>query len=72
MAISVRLNEDESALFRKFAEMNNQSVSEMIRKTVMEKIEDEYDLRSYREALSEFREDPKTFSLQTVEKEILS
>ncbi len=72
LTISVRLSKEESALFRKFAEMNNLSVSEMIRKTVMERIEDEYDLKIYREALEDFQTNPKTISLQTIEKELSS
>ena len=41
MAISLRVKEEEADLIRDYARMNGQSVSEFIRSTVMERIEDE-------------------------------
>lgn len=70
MAISVRLNEEDTELFKSYAEMNNLSLSDMIRKAVLEKIEDEYDLKCYAEAIQEYRNNPVTYSLEEVEKEL--
>jgi len=42
--ISLRLNEKEDKLIRKYAELHNMDLSSFIRETVLEKIEDEYDL----------------------------
>lgn len=70
MAISLRLNKDEDALFKKYAELNQMSVSEMIRKAVLERIEDEFDLKAYEEAMEEYRKNPVTHSLDEVEKEL--
>lgn len=42
--ISLRLNEKEDTLIRKYAELHNMDLSSFIRETVLEKIEDEYDL----------------------------
>lgn len=70
MTISLRLSEDDSMLIRKYAEMHGMSVSDLVRQSVFEKIEDEYDLRIYREAIEEHRQNPKTYSLQEVEKEL--
>lgn len=70
MAISVRLNEEDTELFKSYAEMNNLSLSDMIRKAVLEKIEDEYDLKCYEEAIQEYRNNPVTYSLEEVEKEL--
>lgn len=42
--ISLRLNEKEDALVRKYAELHNIELSAFIRQTIIEKIEDEYDL----------------------------
>nr|DAQ74916.1 MAG TPA: antitoxin [Caudoviricetes sp.] len=39
------------------------SLSEFIRNTVFERIEDEYDLKVYEEALKEFKKDHATYSL---------
>ena len=47
MAISVRLSTKETELIKKYAELRKVSVSELIRQTVMERIEDEYDLAAY-------------------------
>ena len=66
MAISLRLNEDESALIRSYAEIKKMSVSELIRQTVLERIEDEYDLAAYEEAIKEYRKNPVTYSHKEV------
>lgn len=70
MTISVRLNEKDAELIRAYADMNNISLSDLIRNAVMEKIEDEYDLKRYDEALKKYKENPKTYSLDEVEKEL--
>lgn len=70
MAISLRLSEADLMLFKKFAEMNGITVSELIRSSVMERIEDEYDLKIYKKAMQEFKKNPVTYSLEEVEKEL--
>ena len=70
MAISIRLNSDDEALFRKYAEMNRMSVSEMVRSTVLAKIEEEYDLKVYREALNDHEMDRKALSLRETEQKL--
>lgn len=70
MTISVRLNEKDTELIKAYADMNNISLSDLIRNAVMEKIEDEYDLKRYDEALKKYKENPKTYSLDEVEKEL--
>ena len=70
MTISFRLSEADSMLFKKFAEMNGITVSELIRNSVMERIEDEYDLKVYKKAMQEFKKNPVTYSLEEVEKEL--
>ena len=66
MSISLRLNNEEDALIRKYAAMKRMSVSEMIRVTVLEKIEDEYDLEAYDLAVEEYRKNSVTFSHREV------
>ena len=46
------------------------SVSELVRQSVMERIEDEYDLKAYQKAMETFRKDPTTYSLDEVEREL--
>lgn len=43
MTISLRLNKADSILFKKYAELNGITVSELVRRSVIERIEDEYD-----------------------------
>ena len=45
-------------------------MSDMIRNAVLEKIEDEYDLQCYEKAIEEYRNNPVTYSLDEVEKEL--
>ena len=42
--ISLRLSEKEETLIRKYAELHHLDLSSFIRETVLEKIEEEYDL----------------------------
>ena len=70
MAISLRLNERDSNLFKRYADMNGITVSELVRQSVMMRIEDEFDLQAYDKALSAFQADPETYSLDEVEKEL--
>ena len=68
MTVSVRLNETESALFKKYAEINNISISELFRDAVRDRIEDEYDLRLYNDAMEKLSADPVTYSHDEVKK----
>lgn len=46
------------------------SVSELVRESVFDRIEDEFDLQAYTAAMAEFRADPVTYSLDEVEREL--
>lgn len=70
MTISVRLSDKDATLFKTYAKMNGMSMSELIRSSVMERIEDEYDIKVYEEAMMEYLSDPETYSLDEVEKEL--
>ena len=70
MTISVRLNDDDTRLMKLYAEMNNMSLSDLIRTAVIEKIEDEYDLECYEKAIKEYEENPKTYTLDEVKEEL--
>ena len=63
MTISLELSEEDAALFKKYADLHNMSLSEFIRNAVFERIEDEYDLKVYKQALEEFKKDRVTYSL---------
>ena len=68
MTISLRLNDTDTALVKKYAEMRNMTVSELIRQTIMERIEEEIDLAAYEKAIAEHRANPVTYSHDEVRK----
>ena len=70
MTVSVRLNEEDGKLIKAYAEMNNISLSELIRKAILEKIEDEYDLECYEKAVKEYNKNPKTYTIDEAKKEL--
>ena len=70
MTISLRLNEEDSLLIKKYAQLNKMSVSDLISQTVMERIEEDYDKELFAKALEEYKKDPVTYSLDEVEKEL--
>lgn len=70
MTVSVRLNKDDEKLIKAYAHINNISLSDLIRNAVIEKIEDEYDLKCYYDALKEHKKNPKTYTIEEVKKEL--
>ena len=70
VTISLRLNDADSALIKKYAEISGISISELVRQFVMERIEDELDLRAYEKAMAEYRADPVTYTQDEVEREL--
>lgn len=70
MTISVRLNERDTKLIKAYADMNNISLSDLIRNAVLEKIENEYDLECYNKATKEYKKNPKTYTMDEVKKEL--
>ena len=72
MSISLRVTEKENELIKSFAKLYGESVSEYIRRTVMERIEDEFDLQCYAIAKKEFEENSTTCTTEELAKEVLS
>ena len=70
MTISLRLNDREGDLFKRYADIHGLSLSELVRETVLTRIEDEFDLDLYDRAMAVFKADPVTYSLADVEKEL--
>lgn len=70
MTISLRLNEKDTKLIKDYAKLNNISISDLFRQTVIEKIEDEMDLDAYNKAYEEYLKNPKTYTLKEVKKEL--
>lgn len=61
MTISLRLNKEDAELFKKYAKFHGITMSELVRSSVIERIEDEYDLKVY----EEFEEEIKKGTLKT-------
>lgn len=70
MTLSVRLNDEDTKLFKQYAAMLGVSVSEMVRQSVLARIEEEYDLSCYEDALKAYEKDSVTYSLDEVEREL--
>lgn len=70
MTVSLRLNEDDTNLIKSYAKMKGLTISELFRKSVLEKIEDELDLKAYEKAMEEYKDTPVTYSLEEVAKEL--
>lgn len=69
-SITIRINKDENALIRDYAKANNISISELIRRSVLEKIETEIDLKIYNEAIRKHKENPQEISFDQMIKEL--
>ena len=51
--MTMRLDDDEAAVVRRYAEFSGVTISDFIRTAVMEKIEDQQDLATLTQALAE-------------------
>ena len=68
MTISLRLSDEDARLIKQDAEFKKLSGSELIRQVMIERIEEEFDLKAYESAAKEYRENPETFSHEEVRK----
>lgn len=67
--ISLRLNDKEDALIRKYAELNNMDLSAFIRQAVIERIEEEYDLALFNQVWEQ-EKDQERMSHEDLKKEL--
>lgn len=70
MSISLRLNEVDTNIIKSYASLRGLSVSELIRRIVMEHIEEEFDLKECEKAYAEYKKDPVTYTLDEVIEEL--
>lgn len=68
MTISVELNDKDYRFIKRYADINNISITELFKQTVIEKIEDETDHKIYKKSMSEHNNNPITFSHKEVKK----
>ena len=65
--ISLRLNNRDDELIKKYAKMKNISVSELVRNAVIEKIEEELDVELFDRAFTQIK---RTYTLDEVKEEL--
>ena len=65
--INLKLSQDELILFNDFAKIKKTTIEDLLKKTLFEKIEDEYDEKIGNEALIEFRTNPYTFTVKELQ-----
>jgi RHH-type transcriptional regulator, rel operon repressor / antitoxin RelB len=63
MSISIRMNDKEMKLVKKYAELNGTTISDVMRKAILEKIEDEFDIFLYDQAYKAYEQDSKTYTI---------
>ena len=63
---SIRMSDEEKAILEQYAAALNKSISEVLRESFFEKLEDEYDIKTADEAYAVFLKDPKTRTLDEV------
>ncbi|MGF0072042.1 MULTISPECIES: type II toxin-antitoxin system RelB family antitoxin [Streptococcus] len=51
--MTLRINEEDSELIKKYIQLHGLTISEFARQSMIEKIEDEYDLKILRQAMAE-------------------
>ena len=65
--INLNLSHEEFILFNNFAKMKKTTIEELLKKTLFEKIEDEYDAMIAKEALFEFKVNPYTLTVKKIQ-----
>lgn len=68
VTLSVKLNDEDYKLIKRYADINNISITELFKQTVIEKIEDETDHKIYKESMSEHNNNPIIFSHKEAKK----
>lgn len=66
-SISIRLNDRDSALIRRYAKMKKTTITDLVREAVLEHIEDEIDLDAFDQA---FKSMTRTYSIDEVKSEL--
>ena len=70
-AMTIRMNDSEKTLITDYAKTFGMSASEFMRRCALERIEDELDLKTWKEAKAEFEADPVTISANEIAKKYL-
>ena len=68
--ITLRINDDDNKLVRDYAKANNITISDLVRNSVLEKIEDDIDLKLYNQAMKDHEENPQDISFDEMMAEL--
>ncbi len=72
MTYSFELDEDTQKFAETYASETGETVGELAKKILLERIEDIMDLRLYEQSKAEYEADPQTYSLDEIERELMS
>lgn len=65
--ITVRVSEEDKNIIQHFSKIHGLTSSELLKKSTLEKIEDDIDLKLYIKAMKEYEEDNTTYSVEEVD-----
>lgn len=68
--VSVRLNKEERKMLNEYAKFHNKSLSTLMKESLMERIEDELDLKLIIEARAYNENNPEKYSHEEVKKKL--
>ncbi|KZX37301.1 hypothetical protein J7554_09455 [Wohlfahrtiimonas chitiniclastica] len=66
--VSIRLNDHEANLFKEYAEFHGASLSSLFKASLLEKMEDELDIKLLEEAIIYNKKHPETYTHDEVRK----
>jgi len=70
MSISLRVTKEELSVIKSYADLRGTSVSDAVREAILEKIEDEFDIKLYKTEMKAHEKNPKTYTHEEVLKEL--
>lgn len=62
MSISLRVSNEEMSAIKSYAEICGTTVSDAVREAILEKIEDEFDIKTYTKSIKEHNKNPKVYT----------
>lgn len=71
VTMTIRMDENEKKLINDYAKTYGTTVSDFMRHCALERIEDELDLQTWKEAKAEFEKDPVMISSEEIARKYL-
>ena len=71
MTISLRVPDEQHKAIKAYAAIHGITMTDLFLQSVLEKIEDEFDLKEFETALAEYKANPTTYSHAVVSKMVL-